>query len=79
MPRYYEIETAFRRAMKIDAKGRRIVTTADFVKELAAVNWNWSQKQANEWMDACLTTFKDISTEEGENRTLAMYNPNGGI
>lgn len=24
-------------------------------------------------------TFKDISTKEGENRTLAMYNPNGGI
>lgn len=52
MPRYYEIETAFRRAMKIDAKGRRVVTTADFVKELAAVNWNWSLKQANEWMPA---------------------------
>nr|WP_301541018.1 hypothetical protein [Cronobacter sakazakii] len=49
------------------------------MKELAAFNWNWSLKQANEWMDACLTTFKGISTEKGENRTLAMYNPNGGI
>ncbi|EGT5187230.1 hypothetical protein PU707_004079 [Cronobacter sakazakii] len=63
----------------MDARGRRTVTTVDFVKELAAFNWNWSLKQANEWMDACLTTFKGISTEEGENRTLAMYNPNGGI
>ncbi|ALB67625.1 hypothetical protein BN134_1138 [Cronobacter dublinensis 1210] len=60
-------------------KGRCVVTTADFVHELGTVNWNWTLKQANEWMDACLTTFKDISTEEGENRTLAMYNPNGGI
>ncbi|MDI7490677.1 hypothetical protein QLY92_00960 [Cronobacter dublinensis] len=49
------------------------------MKELAAVNWNWSLKQANEWMDASLTTFKEISTKEGENRTLAMYNPNEGI
>jgi len=40
----------------LDARGRRTVTTADFVKELAAVNWNWSLKQANErtngWMPA---------------------------
>lgn len=54
MPRYYEIESAFCRTMKIDAKGRRVVTTADFVKELAAVNWNWSLKQANKRMDGCL-------------------------
>ncbi|WP_264880328.1 hypothetical protein [Enterobacter roggenkampii] len=40
MPRQYEIEGAFRAAVKIEQTGRRTVTTEDFVKKLEAVNWN---------------------------------------
>ena len=37
MPRRYEIEGAFREAVRREANGRRTVTTVDFVEKLAAV------------------------------------------
>jgi nitrate reductase beta subunit len=79
MPRKYEIEGAFKAAIVIEQNGRRTVTTRDFVEQLAKVNWNWSQKQANDWIECYVTTFKDISSEEGEARTFMLFNPNGGI
>ncbi|WP_435954094.1 DNA polymerase V [Dryocola sp. BD626] len=78
MPRYYEIETAFDRAVKLEPNGRRTITTADFVAELEKVNWFWDLKRANDWIEMSVTTFKDISTQEGESRTFMVYNPNGG-
>ncbi|EAA7189040.1 DNA polymerase V, partial [Salmonella enterica] len=42
MPRYYEIETAFRSAIVREPSGRRTVTTRDFVRELKKVNWDFS-------------------------------------
>ncbi len=41
MPRRYEIDAAFKQAIKISEKGRRTVTTKDFVAELAKRNWPW--------------------------------------
>ncbi|WP_411705957.1 hypothetical protein [Edaphovirga cremea] len=41
MPRRYEIDAAFKQAIKISEKGRRTVTTEDFVAELAKRNWHW--------------------------------------
>lgn len=79
MPRMYEIEPAFWAAMQIAADGRKTVKTEDFVRELAKVNWNWSLKKANEWIEMSVTTFKDVSTQEGENRTFMLFNPNGGL
>ena len=78
MPRNYEIEPAFWNAMKIAPSGMRTVTTADFVAELKKVNWYWSPAQANAWIEMSVSTFKDISTQEGDNRTFMLYNPNGG-
>ncbi|MCI1898877.1 MAG: DNA polymerase V [Enterobacter sp.] len=69
MPRQYEIEGAFRAAVKIEQTGRRTVTTEDFVKQLEAVNW----------IECYVTTFKDISSDEGEARTFMLFNPNGGL
>jgi hypothetical protein len=54
------------------------VTTKDFVNELERVNWHWSLKKANAWIDCYVTTFKDISAHEGEERTFMLFNPNGG-
>ena len=79
MPRRDDISTAFRNAIKFEQSGRRTVTTAAFVSQLEKVNWFWSQKEANQWIEYYVTTFKDISTQEGEARTFMLYNPNGGL
>ncbi|EKS5465596.1 DNA polymerase V [Escherichia coli] len=79
MPRYYEIESAFFAAVRVAANGKRTVTTADFVQELAKVNWHWSLEKANKWIEMSVSTFRDISTEEGDNRTFMLFNPNGGL
>lgn len=78
MPRRQEIEVAFKAAVNIAENGRRTVTTQDFVKQLTAVNWNWSLKEANNWIECYITTFKDVSDHEGEARTFMLYNPNNG-
>jgi len=79
MPRYYEIEPAFWDAVIIAPDGMKTVTTADFVRQLEKVNWNWSLRKANQWIESTVTTFRDISTQEGENRTFMLFNPNGGL
>ncbi|MEY8709479.1 DNA polymerase V [Mangrovibacter phragmitis] len=76
MPRYYEIEFAFRNAIVFEPNGRRTVTTRDFVRELRVLNWHFSLKEANNWIEASVSTFRDISTEEGENRVFMLFNPN---
>jgi len=79
MPREYEIEGAFRKAIKIEPNGRRTVRTSDFVRELERVNWNWTARKANQWIEFYITTFKDISEVEGEERLFMLFNPNNGI
>lgn len=79
MPRLYEIEGAFRAAIQIEPSGRRTVTTTQFVSELRKVNWNWSLKQANTWIECYVTTFKDVTDHVGEDRTFQLFNPNGGL
>ncbi|MGP4263429.1 hypothetical protein ACSSME_23640, partial [Escherichia coli] len=48
MPRRADIEKAFWSAIKREPGGRQTVTTAEFVKQLARVNWFWSLREANE-------------------------------
>ncbi|MCW4986234.1 DNA polymerase V [Enterobacter mori] len=79
MPRLYEIEGAFSAAIQIEPNGRRSVTTKEFVAELEKVNWHWSLKQANSWIEAYVTTFRDVSDHEGDDRTFQLFNPNGGL
>lgn len=79
MPRTYEIEGAFKKAIKIEQNGRRTVQTSDFVRELRRFNWDWTPRQANQWIEVYITTFKDISTTEGEERLFMLFNPNGGL
>lgn len=79
MARRYEIPGAFRAAIKREPGGRQTVSTQDFVKQLALVNWHWSLREANQWIEDYVTTFRDISTQEGEARTFMLYNPNGGL
>jgi len=79
MGRRYEIPGAFRAAIKREPSGRRTVTTQDFVTQLSIINWQWSLREANQWIENYVTAFKDISPNEGENRLFMLYNPNGGI
>lgn len=79
MPRYDDIRMAFINAIRMAANGKRTVTTEEFVKELEKLNWKWDLKQANEWIEASVSTFRDVSTQEGEARTFMLFNPNGGL
>ncbi|WP_240343576.1 DNA polymerase V [Erwinia persicina] len=78
MGRRDDIPAAFRASIQIAANGRRTVTTADFVAALEAVNHSWSLADANRWIEHYQSSFKDVSTEEGERRTFQLFNPNGG-
>lgn len=77
MPRDYEILIAFRQAIKRDAVGRYTISTNDFVKELERLNWHYTLRAANKWIEMHTTTFWDISPEEGEERVFQVFNPNG--
>ncbi|ELN0131585.1 DNA polymerase V [Raoultella planticola] len=79
MPRTADIEAAWFRSIVIEPNGRRTVTTSRFICELGAVKWIWSAKQANQWVENYVTTFRDVSTHEGDNRTFQLFNPNGGL
>ncbi|MFG6077003.1 DNA polymerase V [Erwinia sp. OPT-41] len=78
MARYDDIATAFRKSIKISPKGRRTVTTVDFVQNLTRYNHIWTLRQANEWIEMYQCSFKDVSSEEGERRTFQLFNPNNG-
>ncbi len=67
-----------RASIKREPNGRQTVTTEAFVSQLALINFHWSCRQANQWIETYVTVFKDISTQEGENRTFMLFNPNGG-
>nr|QRC55201.1 DNA polymerase V [Escherichia coli] len=70
--------TQRRASIKREPNGRQTVTTEAFVSQLALINFHWSCRQANQWIETYVTVFKDISTQEGENRTFMLFNPNGG-
>ncbi|MFR0521356.1 DNA polymerase V [Klebsiella michiganensis] len=65
MPRHYEIDSAWRASIKREPNGRQTVTTEAFVSQLALINFHWSCRQANQWIETYVTVFKDISTQEG--------------
>ena len=75
MPRNYEIPIAFKNSIKIEASGRRTVSTADFVAELVKVNHHFTLREANRWIEFYQTSFTDISTEEGDRRTFSLFSP----
>lgn len=77
MPRDYEIQDAFRLAIKRDSRGRYTVSTLDFVRKLHQLNWHFTAMEANKWIEAHKSDFRDVSTSEGEERTFQVFNPNG--
>ncbi|WP_263424658.1 DNA polymerase V [Raoultella ornithinolytica] len=65
--------------MVIEPNGRRTITTRRFLQELERYNWHWSPRQATQWIEIYVTTFKDISNQEGEDRVFQLFNRNGGL
>lgn len=76
MPRRYDIATAFKESIKIASNGRRTITTVDFVAALMKVNHHFTLAEANRGIEIYQHSFRDLSTEKGERRTIKLYNPN---
>lgn len=74
MPRDYEITTAFKDAIKLDAKNRRLVTTNDFRLALEKYNHHWPLEECNRWIKRYQTFFFELVTDRGENKTWALRN-----
>ncbi|MES4611436.1 DNA polymerase V [Ewingella sp. CoE-038-23] len=79
MGRRYEIDAAFKAAIKISEKERRTVATEDFCAELEKVNCRWELKEANQWIEIYVSAFRDVWERDGEHRIFMLYNPNGGL
>ncbi|TCB97408.1 hypothetical protein E0L21_23250 [Kosakonia quasisacchari] len=74
MPRQYEIHTAFVASIQQNPKGYQYLRTADFIRELAARNWHFSQEDANTWIEQYQTDFVDKTTDFSENRLWMLRN-----
>lgn len=67
-----EVWLAFREAMKRDNSGLCTVSTRDFVAELEQRNSPHTLRAANTWIEMHITTFSDISIEDGEWRLFQV-------
>jgi hypothetical protein len=78
MPRLYEIEVACRNAIEIQPNGRRILTIRRFLRSWSGITG--TGRHGRQSVDrGYVTTFRDVSTQEGDDRTFQLFNPNGGL
>jgi len=49
------------------------------VRNLAAFNHDLSRDEANRWIRLNARTFRNASTEEGDDKLWFQFNPNGGL
>ncbi len=61
MPRDYEIMIAFRQAIKRDSQGRYTLSTLDFVRELDRLNWHYTLRAANKWIETHTTPSRHLN------------------
>lgn len=74
MPRVTDINAAFRAAVRLDAKGQKVLRTDDFIRELQAANWHFSEKDANDWIERNQSYFVDKTPDESDNRLWMLRN-----
>ncbi|MCU6671182.1 hypothetical protein M8013_20855 [Enterobacteriaceae bacterium H4N4] len=74
MPRPYEIRAAFVAAIQLNPKGYQCLHTADFICELAKVNWHFSLADGNEWIERYQPDFVDKTPDFSENRYWMLRN-----
>lgn len=73
MARGYEVGWAFRDAIKLDSRSRRIVTTNEFRLALAKYNHHWTLEQCNEYILRYQSNFFELDAVK-ENKTWALRN-----
>ncbi|EIA2055436.1 TPA: hypothetical protein R4S23_000560 [Escherichia coli] len=74
MPRKSDIHSAFVAAIQLNPKGYQCLRTDDFISELRARNWHFSQKDANEWIEYYQECFVDKTPDDSENRLWMLRN-----
>jgi hypothetical protein len=77
MPRYRDIQNAFRQSIKLDQRGQKTVTTGDFVAELERHNHHWTLKRANSWIENQISYFIDITPDFSEDRKFKLNSQHG--
>ena len=68
MPRRSDIHAAFVAAIQQNPKGYQWLRTDDFIHELRARNWHFSQQDANDWIERYQECFVDKTPDHSENR-----------
>ncbi|EKJ6716668.1 hypothetical protein [Escherichia coli] len=74
MPRRHDIHAAFVAAIQQNPKGYQFLHTNDFIRELRARNWHFSQADANEWIERYQEFFVDKTPDDSENRLWMLRN-----
>lgn len=74
MARESDIQGAFMAAITKDSRGRQIVTTAAFQKQLDDVNHVWTLQECNRWIRYYQNFFFELVTEQSENKTWTLRN-----
>ncbi len=74
MPRKSDINAAFTAAIQLNPKGYQCLHTEDFIRELRARNWHFSQKDANEWIERYQEFFVDKTPNDNQNRLWMLRN-----
>ncbi len=74
MPRKSDINAAFTAAIQLNPKGYQCLHTEDFIRELRARNWHFSQKDANEWIERYQEFFVDKTPDDNQNRLWMLRN-----
>lgn len=74
MPRRTDIQAAFVAAIERNPKGYQFLRTADFIHELNARNWHFSERDANDWIERYQPYFVDKTTDFSDNRLWMLRN-----
>lgn len=74
MPRQSDIHSAFVAAVQQNHKGFQCLRTDDFIRELRARNWHFSQADANDWIERYQECFVDKTPDDSENRLWMLRN-----
>ncbi|POP44916.1 hypothetical protein CHU32_13605 [Superficieibacter electus] len=74
MPRRYEIDIAFSAAVMKNPKGYLWLRSDDFIRELRARNWHFTQAEANKWIERYQPDFVDKTPDLSENRYWILRN-----
>ncbi|EOC3908824.1 TPA: hypothetical protein NJV01_000035 [Escherichia coli] len=74
MPRKSDIHSAFVAAIQQNPKGYQCLRTDDLIRELAKVDWHFSQADANEWNQRYQELFVDKTPDHSENRLWLLRN-----